>query len=115
MTPNPSYFRNLSIRARDVIRSLDADRAKGNLKIGVSTSIQVYGRKGRYEGEVNEKGEAHGEGTFTNLWNEKFKGTFRANIMDGYCKKTTTEAKYKGEIVDTETTTMGEIKQGFWY
>ena len=51
--------------------------------------------------------------------NEKYKGTFRPNILDGYCQKTTTEKvlvnPYVGKKVDAEITTMGEIKKGFWY
>ena len=83
---DPAYFKYLSIRSRQVIRRLEGDRYEGKMSSGKhlgetkivigNVELTIYGRKGNYEGDVNEKGEAHGNGTFTNKYSEKFKGTF---------------------------------------
>ena len=42
---------------------------------------------GYYTGQSNDAGEAHGEGIFTSLTGELYRGTFKEDVMDGYSKK----------------------------
>ena len=60
------YHTNLSERARKIHLQVHRDRLNGNLKHGVSNAVEVSGRTGKYEGEVNANGEAHGFGVFRN-------------------------------------------------
>ena len=51
-----------------------------------TAQIEIENNDGTYVGEINENGEAHGEGTFTNTNGNIYKGMFRCNKVDGYCK-----------------------------
>lgn len=42
--------------------------------------------KGNYRGEVNEKGEAHGNGMYVGTDGDTYTGTFFHNKADGFCK-----------------------------
>ena len=46
----------------------------------------IHQCEGLYVGEVDVKGKAHGEGTFTNGSDRKYKGYFRENQVVSYCK-----------------------------
>ena len=50
--------------------------------------MTVYKENGKYTGEVNKLGEAHGYGVFRSKGGDIYRGTFRNNKMDGYCEVT---------------------------
>ena len=64
----------------------------------------INGLHGKYTGEINKKGEAHGKGTFSynhNLWH----GTFHDNNLDSYFYLTTPSGYIH----------IGEMRNGKWH
>ena len=67
------------------------------------TQVRVDGYEGTYSGELNSKGEAFGEGTFTNVFGETYQGTFFWNKVEGLVQ------------AQLETSTIvGEMKNSKW-
>ena len=54
------------------------------IRLGTA-NFEIDGIIGRFEGEVNRKGIASGEGTFIDSYSQKYKGLFRENKVDGFC------------------------------
>ena len=47
----------------------------------------VYSTFGKYTGEVNDRGHAHGEGKWTDTGKiQTYQGTFKDGQISGYCK-----------------------------
>lgn len=65
--------------------------------------IEIFNEKVTYSGEVNAKGEPHGEGEFVTKNGIEFNGYFRNKMPQSYCKK-----NYGGYF------TLGEIVDGKW-
>ena len=77
----PASFSNLSKAAMSSIKQVEKERGEGKLKTGIADlTIGIY--KGTYNGEVNQKGEAHGYGKFRsdNCGNNVFDGYFLRNV-----------------------------------
>ena len=61
---------------------LAQQRTQGKLKLGTS-DVKIEGGKCKYTGELNEKDEAHGQGTAVDESGNKFTGTFFNNKLHG--------------------------------
>ena len=85
------------------MRKLEEERVEGKKTGTVRIKVRKY--KGDYNGEINDEGQAHGEGTFQNQYGHVYKGTYTNNILNGYCFF---------EDVKTNWCRIGEIDNGVW-
>ena len=51
-----------------------------------TVAIEICEKEGTYTGELNDEGEAHGEGFFKSKCGLTWNATFRLNKPDGFCK-----------------------------
>ena len=67
-----------------------------------STTFKVTNQEGKYVGELNKLGQAHGWGRFVTSSGDIYEGTFNQNKVEGY-----SEVKYNFGI-----SSVGEIHDG---
>ena len=99
-----ALFANLSPRANRIYGELRRQRIAGELKVGAA-EFCMFGRMGKYTGELNEKGEACGEGTFFHPDGDQYRGMFQGNHAVGFCL-----ALYAGGWI-----TLGEMHYSQWW
>ena len=102
---------NLSYGIRSFINELDDLRMREVIKVE-STTIDDSangGIKGHYVGEVDQKGNAYGEGTYLEKSTMKeYRGTFKENKLHGW-------AVYIGKNEKQQTfQRIGEIRNNVW-
>ena len=66
--------------------------------------MKVDGQEGSYTGEINEKGEPHGDGCFTSNSGHTWKGTFYLGKANGFIHRRDTDG----------LSICGEMKDNRW-
>ena len=80
---DPAYFNHFSRETKELIWSIEDDCFLGKLHEG-KKHLEFNGFAGEYVGELNQWGEAHGNGRFVDSKNgHQWYGTFKHNNVNG--------------------------------